>query len=131
MKTKTKEIVREASVRYDPKTAEIVVALANDASFRVPVRVFPDVAESSEEVRRSVRLSSDGRGLRWDALDVDYYWPYLMGVLLGKRAWRRVVSQGFSSLTSPAKARASRANGAKGGRPRKRPLAKTPELVSK
>jgi uncharacterized protein DUF2442 len=117
---RTERDVRGARVHLDAETAQVVVALANGASFRVPVNVFPDVAEASEADRAAVRLSSDGDGLRWDALDVDYYWPYLMAVLLGEDAWRRAATKGFASLTSPAKARASRANGAKGGRPRKR-----------
>jgi hypothetical protein len=120
---KTERRAREARVRYDPETEQIAVELSNGASFRVPVNIFPDVAESSEEVRAAVRLSSDGDGLRWDALDVDYYWPYLMGELLGQDAWRRAASRGLGGVTSPAKARAARANGAKGGRPRKRKAA--------
>jgi len=119
-KKKRQRKAREARVRYDPKTEHIVVDLTNGASFRVPVNIFPDVAESGEKIRAAVHLSSDGDGLRWDALDVDYYWPYLMGELLGQDAWRRAASRGLGSVTSPAKARAARANGAKGGRPRKR-----------
>ncbi len=110
---------RTAQVTYDPATEQVAVMLTNGASFRVPVSIFPDVAEATEEVRASVRLSSDGDGLRWDALDVDYYWPYLMGELLGQAAWRRAASRTLASMTSPAKRRAARANGRKGGRPRK------------
>jgi hypothetical protein len=105
---------------YDPAEEQIVVSLANRASFRVPVERFSDVARASETVRAAVTISRDGRGLRWDPLDVDYYWPYLMGVLLGPKAWKRAAYGVVSSIRTPAKARASRENGKKGGRPRKR-----------
>lgn len=122
--TKTEPAERKPYVHYNAETAQIVVSLVNDASFRVPVHVFPNVAEADDAVRGAVRFSRDGVGLRWDALDVDYYWPYLMGVLLGKRAWRRAANSAIGSITSPAKVRAARVNGAKGGRPRKKPPAR-------
>jgi hypothetical protein len=116
---KTSRRRADACASYDARTGHVVVQLTNDASFRVPVSVFPDVAESSDAVRRTVRLSDDGRGLCWDALDSEYRWPYLMAVLLGPVAWRQASASAFAGIKSPAKARAARANGAKGGRPRK------------
>lgn len=116
---KTSRRQADARVSYDASTGHVVLQLTNDASFRVPVSVFPDVAESSDAVRRTVRLSDDRRGLRWDRLDSEYKSPYLMGVLLGPVAWRQALVSAFAGIKSPAKARAARANGAKGGRPRK------------
>lgn len=117
---RTERKAHAARVSYDPETAEIVVSLTNDSSFRIPVREFPEAEKASDAVRGAVRLSANGRGIGWDALDCDYYWPYLMAILLGHDAWRRTVLSAFAGLQSPAKARASRANGAKGGRPRTR-----------
>jgi hypothetical protein len=108
---------------YDPVEEQIVVALANRASFRVPVERLAAVAKVDAAMRAAVTVSRDGDGLRWDALDVDYYWPYLMGVLFGPAAWKRAAYKVVSGIKSPAKARASRENGRKGGRPRKRPIA--------
>lgn len=122
-KTRTNSRAAEAKVSYDAETGHVVVMLTNDASFRVPVSAFPDAAESSDAVRRTVRLTDTGRGIRWDALDVEYLWPYLMGQLLGPDAWRQVTVSAFAGIKTPAKARAARANGAKGGRPRKRVVA--------
>jgi hypothetical protein len=107
---------------YDPVDEQIVVSLANRASFRVPVERLAAVAKADPAVRATVTVSNDGDGLRWDALDVDYYWPYLMGVLLGPKAWKRAAYGVVSSIKTPAKARASRENGRKGGRPRKQPV---------
>jgi hypothetical protein len=108
---------------YDPVEEQIVVSLANRASFRVPVERLAAVAKANAATRAAVTVSRDGDGLRWDALDIDYYWPYLMGVLLGPAAWKRAAYGVVSGIRSPAKARASRENGKKGGRPRKRPAA--------
>ena len=60
-------------------------------------------------------------GLHWPRLDADVYVPGLMAGALGSRAWmaRELGAQGGRTST-PAKAAAARANGAKGGRPRKR-----------
>ena len=65
--------------------------------------------------------SPAGLGLHWPRFDADVYVPGLMAGALGSRTWmaRQLGAQGGRAST-PAKAAAARANGAKGGRPRKR-----------
>jgi hypothetical protein len=109
-----------ATVRYDPETERVVVSCANRAEFHLPIEAFAPAARGTREERAAVTVSRSGDGIRWDVFDVDYYWPYLLSVLLGPAAWRRASRSALGSMTSPAKARAARANGAKGGRPRKR-----------
>lgn len=109
------------TVRYDPETERVVVSCANRSEFHLPIEAFPDAAGGTQAERASVRVSSGGVGIGWDVFDVDYFWPYLLGVLMGPAAWRKISASALASITSPAKARAARANGAKGGRPRKRP----------
>lgn len=63
-----------------------------------------------------VEILGAGTGLHWEALDLDLSVPELLNGLFGTRAqMARLAGQGRSE----AKAAAARANGAKGGRPRK------------
>ena len=57
-----------------------------------------------------------GYGLHWEALNEDHALPALVAGIFGTK---RYMAQLAGRATSPAKAAAARANGAKGGRPRK------------
>ncbi len=57
-----------------------------------------------------------GYGLHWESLDLDYSVPGLMNGVFGTAKW---MAARAGRSTSPAKAGAARANGRKGGRPRK------------
>ncbi len=68
----------------------------------------------------AVEVDGLGFNLHWPALDVDLYVPALVAGIFGTRAWMaRELARVAGRKTSAAKAVASRANGAKGGRPRK------------
>lgn len=97
------------TVRYDAKTDRVVVSRANRAEFHLPIEAFAHVARGTLEERASVRMSDDADGIRWDVFDVDYYWPFLMAVMLGP--------------TTRGRTSAKLLGGAKGGRLRKRPAA--------
>jgi hypothetical protein len=58
--------------------------------------------------------------LRWASLDVDLYVPALVAGIFGTRSWMtRELAAIAGRSKSAAKAAAARANGKKGGRPRK------------
>ena len=54
--------------------------------------------------------------LHWEKLDVDFSVPGLVAGIFGTARW---MAARAGRASSPAKAAAARANGAKGGRPRK------------
>ncbi len=74
-----------ATVRYDSKTERVVVSCPNRAEFHLPIEAFKTAARGTPQERASVTVSEGGDGIRWDVFDVDYYWPYLMAVMLGRR----------------------------------------------
>jgi len=71
---------------------------------------------ATEDQLAGVEVLGAGSGLHWEALDVDLSVPALLAGLFGTRAH---MARRGGQATSPAKAAAARANGAKGGRPRK------------
>lgn len=111
---------RARSVRYDVRTRRIELELRNGCSFAVPVASVEGLSGASPKALSDVQLLGDGYALRWEALDVDYTVPGLVAGRLGSRRWMAgVLGASGGRAKSAAKARASRENGRKGGRPRK------------
>ena len=107
---------RAASARYDPSTGRIAVELTNGSAFAFPARLGQGLEAATEDQLAQVVIRGAGYGLHWETLDVDLSIPGLAAGIFGTRAhMARIAGRG----TSPAKSAAARANGAKGGRPRK------------
>lgn len=107
---------RASSVRYDPRLERIVVDLTNGCTFAFPPRLAQGLQAATPEQLSEVEILGRGYGLHWEALDVDLSLPGLMAGLFGTR---KFMAAQAGRATSHAKAAAARANGAKGGRPRK------------
>jgi hypothetical protein len=106
-----------SAVRFDPVSERIVVDFVNGATFLVPARALEGLEQATAEELAEVELLGE-TGLHWEALDVDYTIHGLMAGIFGSRAFLEAQRRGGQSR-SPAKVAASRANGAKGGRPKK------------
>jgi hypothetical protein len=104
------------SARYDRKADRVVVELINGATFAFPPRLVEGLHDASPEEIAEVEVIGAGYGLHWESLDLDYSVPGLMNGVFGTARWMAAKA---GRATSPAKAAAARANGAKGGRPRK------------
>jgi hypothetical protein len=107
---------RAAAARYDRKAGRIVVDLTNGCTFAFPPRLAQGLEEATDDQLAEVEILGQGYGLHWEALDVDLSLPGLMAGIFGTKAY---MARRAGQATSAAKAAASRANGAKGGRPRK------------
>ena len=107
---------RAVSARHDAASGRVVVDLANGCTFAFPARRVQGLETATDEEIAAVELLPQGGGLRWENRDVDISLPGLIAGIFGTRAH---VARLAGQATSPAKAAAARANGAKGGRPRK------------
>jgi hypothetical protein len=107
---------RAASARYDRKLREIVVKYTNGATFSFPPALVQGLSGAPADKLADIRILGRGFGLHWESLDTDLTVPGLVDYVFGARKVRaRLAGQ----AKSPAKSKAARANGVKGGRPRK------------
>jgi hypothetical protein len=107
---------RASAARFDPRTGKIVVDLTNGCTFVFPARLIEGLQSAADEDLATVEVLPQGHGLHWEGPDVDISIPGLVNGIFGTRAHMARIA---GSSKSPAKTAASRANGAKGGRPRK------------
>ncbi|MGV0759679.1 DUF2442 domain-containing protein [Tistrella mobilis] len=107
---------RAAAVRYDRAAGRVIVDLENGCTFTFPPHLAQGLDGATEDQLAAVEILGKGYGLHWEELDVDLSLPGLMAGIFGTRTW---MARRAGQATSAAKAAAARANGAKGGRPRK------------
>lgn len=107
---------RATSASYDREGGRVVVELTNGATFAFPAHLAQGLEGGSDDELASVQILGNGYGLHWESLDVDLSIPGLLAGIFGTRSY---MARRGGQATSTAKAAAARANGAKGGRPRK------------
>jgi hypothetical protein len=111
--------LRATSARYDRAAKRVVLELTNGFLFAFPVRAVVALASATGAQLARVEVDPSGVALRWEELDVDLSVPGLLLSAVGAAEKRRHLASLVGRVVSPAKAKAARANGAKGGRPRK------------
>ena len=113
------ELPHAAKARYDRRSKRIVVELTNGALFAFPPQLAQGLVDASPDDLAIIELAGGGYGLHWPKLDADFTVPGLLMGLFGTQTWMaREQARRAGSTPSPAKARAARENGRKGGRPR-------------
>jgi len=118
------QALREAghavAARYDRRSSRVVVSLNTGVEVAFPVRLAEGLAGASPEDLAEIAISPAGLGLHWPRLDADVYVPALLQGVFGSKNWMaRELGAVGGRARSAVKAAASRANGRKGGRPRK------------
>jgi hypothetical protein len=111
--------LQAVAARFDARKKRVVVELANGSSFAFPPDLAQGLARARPAELAEIEISPMGTGLHWPRLDADLSVEGLLAGVFGSRAWMRQHAARAGSATSPQKTLAARANGAKGGRPRK------------
>jgi hypothetical protein len=115
---------REAGLRAnaahcDRATRHVVLELSTGYGFTFPAERIPGLAHATAAQRAALELSPSGHSILWPTLDADASVPGLIEDALGRSAVAKALGRRGGEATSHAKALAARANGARGGRPRK------------
>jgi hypothetical protein len=106
--------------RYDPDRDVIDLRFGGGGSMAIPRNAVAGLQRASTSAMESIVISPAGDALSWPSLDVDVYVPGLVERAFGSRLFAAATGRRGGRRRSRAKAAASKANGAKGGRPRKR-----------
>jgi hypothetical protein len=119
-----RRLITEAPVAqtavYDAERGRIVVELSDGRGYAFPPRLCEDLAAADAAALSEIVVDGGGLNLRWPRLDVDLFVPALISGVFGTERWMsREFARHAGRTKSPTKAAASRANGAKGGRPKK------------
>lgn len=110
---------RAVAARYDRKAKCVVVDLRSGARFSFPPELAQGLGGASAADLAKVVVTPSGSGLRWPTLDADFSLPALMFGIFGTQRWMAELGRRGGRATSETKAATARANGKKGGRPKK------------
>jgi hypothetical protein len=116
---------RVIAVEYKPGAGlDLLILKLNDGHrVLIPREDLEGLQSATRRQVAEVEILGNGTGLHWPALDLDYYVPNLLRGIYGTKRWMAEIGRSGGSVKSVAKKRASRANGLKGGRPRRKEVA--------
>jgi hypothetical protein len=119
-----REFPHAVSAQYDRASGKVVVELSS----KLTLSFSPQDAQGLENAKpaqlEEIELSPSGFGVHFPELDADLYIPGLLEGFMGSKKWMAArLGQVGGQSRSRAKKAASRANGLKGGRPRRREVA--------
>ena len=111
--------LRAKTARYDVASERVVLELTNGIAFAFPAHLVRGLEQATPAQRAELTLSPSGNGVLWEALDADISVPGLLASTFGRGIAASTLGKAGGEARSAAKAKAAKANGAKGGRPRK------------
>jgi Protein of unknown function (DUF2442) len=127
IRRRTKELdrlePRADRVVYDARKKQLVLALRRGATVSLPVERIRWLNGATPRQLRTIRTDQFGTGIVLDALDVHISIQGLLSDLVGFTGSPALMGAEGGKVKSPAKAAAARANGKRGGRPRKKAAA--------
>lgn len=110
---------RAANAYYDDITNRVVINLVTGVIVSFPPSLLQGLEDASPTDLAKVEVSPHGTSLHWEKIGADFSVPGLIAGVFGSRVWMAHLGRRGGRATSDAKTAAARANGQKGGRPRK------------
>ena len=110
---------RAAGVRYDPNRDSIEIELTDGAAVRLPRTMVEEFRDVPPTDMAKLRVSPVGYGIKLDEYDIDISVHGLIAALATPGDAASSLGKLGGAARSEAKRVSARANGAKGGRPRK------------
>jgi len=110
---------RAIAATYRTKEDTMVVRLATGVELVIPRKLMQGLEKASAGQIAEVTVEDHGSTLHWESLDLDHYVPGLIEGVFGNRRWMSEIGRKGGARRSVAKAKAARANGRKGGRPKR------------
>lgn len=112
-------LVTAVDYKPGPGLNLLILTLSDGRRRVIPIEDIQGLERATKSQIAQVRIAGNGTGLHWPALDLDHYVPNLLRDIYGTRQWMAEIGRRGGSVTSSAKRKSARANGSKGGRPRK------------
>jgi len=111
---------RAVEARYDRANRRVVIRLSSNVEVSFSPRDAQGLEHAKAAQLEDIKISPSGFAIHFPKLDADIYIPALLEGFLGSRRWMASrLGQVGGKSGSRAKSAASRANGRRGGRPRK------------
>jgi hypothetical protein len=111
---------RAVAAHYDRRRSRVVVCLDNGLELTFPPELAEGLHQAASVDLAKIEISPTGLGLHWPKLDADLYLPALINGVLGSARWMAgLMGRKGGRARTTAKVAAARANGRRGGRPRK------------
>jgi len=108
------------AARYDRRRDRVVVSLDSGLELTFPPRIAQGLEHALSADLAVIELSPSGFGIHFPKLDAHLYLPALLQGVFGSKAWMAAqLGAAGGRVRSSAKTAAARANGKRGGRPRK------------
>jgi len=115
------------AARYDVATGRVTLDMRGGATVIFDPRVLPSLVATTDAQLADLTPEENGGALFWNELDVQATTIALLGRVFGIRTAAAAAGKAGATL-SAAKSAAARANGTKGGRPRKMRDVKPPGM---
>jgi hypothetical protein len=110
------------AARYDRRIGRLVIDLSTGLSIAFKPHDAQGLEEAKPEQLAKIEISPSGFGIHFPDLDADLFLPSLLEGFLGSRKWMASqLGKTGGRSTSATKTAASRSNGKRGGRPKKKP----------